>query len=100
MWYVVDTIYAGALDGSETFTGEDAETAAYAYAKAEAEDCAAEAAKPRPEPDGVDIEDTWEVYVLPHYCDFESDEECVCRQYDTDHHPTFNSEAFDREASC
>lgn len=32
------------------------------------------------------LEYDWQIYVLSHYCD--PNEECTCRQYDTDHHPT------------
>lgn len=33
----------------------------------------------------------WQIYVTPHYCNPDSDDECVCPQYMTDHHPVHKS---------
>ncbi len=44
--------------------------------------------------------DDWEVYVLPHYCDRNSEDgECVCAQYLNDHSPFRSSTDYADENS-
>ena len=73
MWYEISGLYAGALDEDSTaFTEEECDQIV--------EDLAEQYRK-------LDATEPWEVYVLPHYCNHDDDDECVCAQYLTDHHP-------------
>jgi hypothetical protein len=83
--YEVQVVYAGAAEREEFFDSYDQ---AQAFADREAADCRA-ASKGHGSP--TDEGEDWAVYLLPHYC-AGSDEECVCRQYDTDHHPYAQSD--------
>ena len=72
----VSVVVYGAEDAFEAFaTVEEAED--YAYQQSQ---CL------------PDIAVEWDVYLLPHWCEQDSDEECVCRQYDVSHKPMFSSE--------
>ena len=82
--YEVQVVFAGAAEREEFF---DSYGAAQAFADREAADCkAASEGHGSPNDEGED----WAVYLLPHYC--AGAEECVCRQYDTDHHPYAQSD--------
>lgn len=78
MWYAITGIYAGALDEERTTSDED--------------ECDRMVQELADVYRGLGTDEEWQVYVLPHHCDPESDGECVCVQYLTDHHPAVSSD--------
>jgi hypothetical protein len=37
-------------------------------------------------------EELWEIYIYPHSCAMDDQEECICRQYDLVHKPEWTNE--------
>ena len=83
MWSSVYSLVEGAQDRDLVVDAEGADEAALGLAR----DLAGVSE--------VEGPFAWEVYVLPHSCDFRSGDECVCVQYLTDHRPAFTSDSWD-----